>query len=291
MALFMACPFLMGSVFPDTLPDLDNLNFYHLEKLRFAQTTSDEFAAVTNTKPYQKVGDNIVIFYSAAEANDVYKKIRVGFKDKKLDWIEFNLNAQLSVEDFIKTYGKPSRCNSTYSDVLDYLDYKNYNVSTDKKHQFIRHVTFFADLTPQNKKTEYIPADLTGKIPRVDRLYSSNVLDLKPGVSLEDDLIRENPSFESKMKKVDESVDEYMLDNEKGVASSGYKSIVLRYKNGLLNWIGYFPADRPVLNVQNLLGNRIVKEEKSGATIFYSSTDMVIAVDSKKNRIKAVGKF
>lgn len=276
--------------FPDPLPDLSSLKTYKLLNLKFGQTTVEEFERLSAGKPNQKIGQDILVFNASAEVPDTYKKVRVGFKKDRLDWIEFNLNEPYPVSSFVANYGKPSNVNTAYSGVLDYFDYGVFNVSMPKDHSIIKHITFFQEPSVSLERPAYKPVNLFGAVPAWKELTGTSILGLKPGSSLEKDLLSDYPALEAKKKNYGET-NEYVLDVENGIQQAGYKSVSLVYRNGLLGWINYTPVRLSVDELTATYGKNLTKEPDLGRYDFYRYKELTIAADKKTKKVLSIGKI
>lgn len=249
-----------------------------------------EFERLSAGKPNQKIGQDILVFNASAEVPDTYKKVRIGFKKDRLDWIEFNLNEPYPVSSFVTNYGKPANVNTAYSGVLDYFDYGAFNVSMPKDHSIIKHVTFFQEPPVYLEQPVYKPINLFGAVPTWKELSNTSVLGLKPGSSLEKDLLSDYPSIEAKKKNYGE-ISEYVLDAENGIKQAGYKSVSLVYRNGLLGWINYTPSHLLIDELIAIYGKNLRKEPDVGRYDFYRYKELTVAADKKTKKVLSIGKI
>lgn len=269
--------------FPDNILDLQNIKTYKLDKIKFGQTTIEEFTSLVGVKPDYTI-ENVDIYNTVPVNNVVFKKIRVGFKDKKLDWIEFYLNGDIELATIADIYGKPDNINQSYSKIFDYYDYKFFNISTDKQHKFARTITIF-DMPESSHETII---DLSSFIPKWQDLKKRNILGLKPGYSLESDFNDLYPDLLSvKNNKTDYSV--YILDKELGKAKSQYESIELVFINGLLNWIYLVPLEINLNQLISLWGKEYQVESISKKHELYDFNGIIAVVNKNNKKVVKIG--
>lgn len=267
--------------FPDNTLDLKDIKNYKLEKIKFGQTTIDEFASLVGIKPDYTI-ENVDIYNTVPFDNIVFKKIRVGFKNKKLDWIEFYLNGDIKLSKITDIYGKPDNINRSYSKLFDYYDYKFFNISTDKQHKYARTITIF-DLPESNAESII---DLSPFIPKWQDIKKRSIMGLKPGYSLESDFNDLHPEL-SAINNNDFSV--YVLDRELGKAKSQYESIEIVFINGLLNWIYIVPARMNLIQAIGVWGKEYKIETINKKYDLYDFDGIIAVVDKVNNKVAKIG--
>ena len=127
LIIFLILIIILSSacVFPDNMPELQNLKKYSPQKIEYGQTTLKEFK-----KLFSKINDSDLEVYTGGitimklkpSVKDVYSSIRVGFKNNKLDWIEFNLAHNIKISRFVSIYGNSTDINATDNQDLDYYN-------------------------------------------------------------------------------------------------------------------------------------------------------------------------
>jgi hypothetical protein len=281
LTLLAVITFTSACKFPDSLPDWKSIKEYRPDLIQFGTTTADDFAALVQSKPDQTIGD-IVFFVTEPPENSFYKKVRVGFKENKLDWIEFTLNDNFQISRFTEVYGKPFHINNTYSNILDYYDYGFFNISTDKQHIYAKAITIFE--IPKVLQT----IDLGKLIPDWKNLSTANFLGLKPGYSLETDFNSSYPEL-IPVKAGKNSLSVYILDRELGKAKSQYRKIELVFNNGLLNWVSLIPQDIYLDQVIKIWGSQYTLESINTKYDLYDFSNTVIVVDKKNKKVVKIG--
>lgn len=270
--------------FPDNILDINNITNYKLDKIKFGITSLDEFASLVGSKPDYKIG-NIFIYNTLPPDNTVYKKVRVGFKQEKLDWIEFALNDNTELSKITDVYGKPDNINTIYNKIFDYYDYKFFNISTDKEHVYAKAITIFN--LPESSLDKII--DLSNSIPNWQELNTFNILGLKPGYSLESDL---NSSYPELLPVKEEKIDSssvYILDKELGKAKSQYQKIELFYINGLLNWIDIIPVNISLNQIVKVWSTEYKIESINKKYDLYEFAGIIAVIDKTNKKVVKIG--
>ena len=117
LGLLIAVILLSACKFPDSNMDWQDIKGYKLDKLKFGTTTVSDFVKLASDAKAQKLDLGIVIFNTEPANKDVYKRIRVGFRNDKLDWLEFTFNEQVKMSEMLDLYGKPRNINEKYSQI------------------------------------------------------------------------------------------------------------------------------------------------------------------------------
>jgi len=280
IALLFSSILVSACKFPDNIPDWQNIKDYKPDIIKFGETTADDFADLVQSKPDQKIGD-VVIFSTCPPETSIYKKIRVGFKNNKLDWIEFTLSDNFEISKFTNILGEPPHINNTYSDSLDYYDYNFFNISTDKQHTFAKNITIF-------EKPEKI-IDLGKFIPDWKNLNNSNFLGLKPGYSLEADFNTAFPELISAKSTNKGNASVYILDKQLGKAKLQYKRIELVYRNSLLSWISFIPQDLQLNQLVKAWGSQYTVESVNTKYDMYDFSNVIAVVNKVSKKVVKIG--
>ncbi|MDD3012905.1 MAG: hypothetical protein PHC34_04310 [Candidatus Gastranaerophilales bacterium] len=272
--------------FPDNILDWQNIKDYKPDIIQFGVTTTDDFKGLVKSKPEQKIG-NVSIFITQPSDTNIYKKIRVGFKNDKLDWIEFTLNNNLKMSKFTDLYGKPSHINTTYNNFLDYYDYGLFNISTDKQHTYAKNITIFE--MPKASQNQEKIIDFSNLIPDWKNLTTANFLGLKPGYSIESNFNSSYPELipVKSNKKSFSSI--YIIDKELGKTKSQYKKAELTFNNGLLSWISLIPQNLYLDQVIKAWGSQYTLETIDIKYDLYDFLNVVVVVDKSNKKVVKIG--
>ncbi|MFH0702717.1 MAG: hypothetical protein V2B14_04165 [bacterium] len=287
-ALLILVIFNSACKFPDNTVDWQSINTYQPNKIQFGKTTVDEFKKLCPNSTIEKAGNDIEIFNTEPENKnkDDYKKIRVGFKNKKLDWLEFTLNKDKKIEmaKFVRLYDSPRDINTRYSDVLDYYDYVFFNISTDKDHSYAKSITVFE--IPKISSEESTIGD---QIPDWQNLNTASFLNLKPGYTLETEFNKMYPDLKAYNTDKFDTTSIYTLDKELGRAKLYYKKIILTFNNGLLSWISLVPQNLSLENALKIYGANYTVESIDSKYDFYDFSNFIFVVDKVQQKIINIG--
>ena len=270
--------------YPDNLPNWQDLASFKLEKLQFNKTSLNDFKKLTKEDPSQKVGSNIDIFNTVPIKKNIYNKIRIGFKDKKLDWIEYLLDQNIEMSKFVEIYGKPREVNSKYSKLYDYYDYGFFNVMTDKNHTSAKSVTLF-----EIYQSTVIKPSPESVVKEGQDISFRNFLGLKPGMTLEDDFIKSYPTLKPHKSDKFDTRSTYFLEEELGGAKSMYKKAVIVFNNGLLSWINLVPQSLSIYDAEKRYGKDYKVEHMDYRYNLYDFTTFVLVVNKTTKKVVNVG--
>ncbi|OGH99186.1 MAG: hypothetical protein A2104_08550 [Candidatus Melainabacteria bacterium GWF2_32_7] len=284
IVLLIAVVLVSACKFPDNVLDWHNIAGYKLDKLKFGITTVDDFIKLTPDAKPESIDKSIIIINTEPTSNDIYKRIRVGFRDKKLDWIDFGIANKIEMSKIIDLYGKPRNINSNYSKTLDYYDYDFFNIATDKKHTSAKSINIFDIPDLKNHKLTVING-----IPSLKDLGKTNFLNLKPGITLEIDFQAKYPDLEAFKKDKFDKISIYTLDNELGKAKTYYKKVIVVFNSGLLSWINLIPQSLTLQEALKLYGSNYKIEPMNSKYVFYNYTDFVLLVDKAQKKVKNIG--
>lgn len=267
--------------FPDKLPVWDDLPSYKLQTLKFAQTTAEQFRVLSPNISGRPEGTDIFIFGENITDNDSYKGVRIGFKNEKLDWIEFALLDGTKIADFVYYYGKPDNINTKYSKLYDYYDYGFFNVSTDKSHNYAYNLTLFDNPYDLDKTTE-----IDSDIPSIAQLNYSRKL--KPGY-LSEEYFREKYPAAKAIKKNEFDTDSvYLLKNELGRSSVLYDTVQLNFKNGILLSVYLQPKNVFLQRIQGLYGKSRKIQVLNESYEIHEYPNFFVTVNKATKKIKSI---
>jgi len=286
LALLFISTLTSACKFPDNILDWQNIKEYKPVSIQFGVTTTGDFVSLVQKNPDQKIGD-VTFFNTLPPDNSIYKKIRVGFKNDKLDWLEFTLNDNFEISKFTDIYGKPRYINTTYSTLFDYYNYDFFNISTDKQQIYAKAVTIFEMPKATQNQDEII--DLGNLIPDWKNLNTSNFLGLKPGYSIEVNFNSSYPKLIPVKSNTKNSSSVYVLDKELGKAKSQYKIVELIFKNGLLSWISLVPQNISLEQVIKAWGSQYTLESINTKYDLYDFSSVIAVVDKSKKKVVKIG--
>lgn len=280
-----------GCVFLDKLPDLKKLKAYSPQKINYGQTTLEKFK-----KNYTKIPDSDIEIYTDGVAiiklkpseTDTYNLIRVGFKNHKLDWIEFNLAPIVKISKLVSIYGSPTDIDTTYSKDLDYFNYDFFNISADKITKNAKSITYFNKspfpLTESNSKKPEITAKNKKK-------FFEKFVNIEPGITLESDFAAEYPDLIPYIDDKAETNSVYVLSEELGESAYYYDKAVLKFESGLLTWINLIPKKLPIAVCLKTIKKPYKKEIINPAYELYDFSNYILIVDKKSKMVQSIGLF
>lgn len=256
--------------------DWQNIKTEPFEAINFGETTYKQFK-----KQYKFFKKNTVtneeIILSNKSPKSPYSEIRAGFKDHKLDWIEFIFEEEGDLNDFMSLYGTPENINKVHSEFYNYYNYGYFNISTDKKEKHFYSLTLF-ELPKLDKKYE----DIDKKLPTYNNLNFSKVF--IPGQYLEMDFAEDYPDLFPKFDK--NGTKRYII---KSNILKNYNKAELVFSNGLLNFISLYPKNLKLGEIVEHYG-MVEKVYTKKDKIIYDYKTFTIITDTKDNIIN-IGLF
>ncbi|MEI8388846.1 MAG: hypothetical protein WCG23_03065 [bacterium] len=288
--LILIIIFSSACVFPDKLPELQNLKKYSPEKIEYGHTTLKEFKKI-----FSKINDSDLEVYTGGItimklkpcSGDVYSSIRVGFKNNKLDWIEFNLAHNIKISRFVSIYGNSTDINVTDNQDLDYYNYDFFNISSDKISKNAKSITYF-------NKSPFSSTDENSKkiiIPSMRQKFFEKFKNIEPGTTLERDFTSEYPNIIPYQDDNSETNSIYVLSNELGNAGYYYDKAILKFESGLLTWVNLIPKNLPLAECLKIIKKQYKKENIDSFYELYDYTNFVLIVDKKSKLVKSIGLF
>lgn len=271
--------------FPDKLPDWENLFDYKPDKLKFGITTAEEFSTITKFYEPEKISEYIIFTTHPADQN-VFKEIRVGFRNKKLDWIEYTLKDKIELSKIQTIYGIPQNINSEYSNVFDYYDYFFFNVATGKDHKYAQNFTFFEipEIATEIK-------NIAKQIPDWKKLNDMILLDLKIGSTTEADFKAKYPALSEFVKETQPSTSVYTIRKTLDKPLALYNKIELVFHSGLLECISLTPRNMLLDNFLKTYKNDYKIENINDKYAFYEFKNFAVLVDKENKKIANIGLF
>jgi len=282
--IFAIVFFSNGCVFPDKLPDLKEITQYSLSKLEFRKTTFDEFKSVCpKVQPYD-LGDGVQIFTVEPAIPNKFGEINVGFRNKTLDWVEFVLDKQVEVNEFIAMYGLPKNIDTKYSESLDYYNYSGFSIAVDKKTLYASSVSVFAE------DESALKDDLKNKRQEAGKDRFFDVFPgLRPGITTEREFAGKYPELLPYMEGEYDLNSVYTLVEELENAASYYQQAVLRFENGLLSWVYLVPEPEEAEKIIGRIKETPAIEKLSERSDFYIYENFVLTVDRETKRVNSIG--
>lgn len=252
--------------------DYMNIPSEHLEKINFRKDTIEDILSKFPEFKKSTLDDGQIILLSHP-SHSPYSEIRIGFTDKKLEWIEFILKEQGDINNFIVRYGTPDDVNVNYHPTYDYYDYSFFNVSADKKGEKLYSITLF-----DNPKTPEELKELNAQLPAWDKLSDHNIF--IPGNYLEatfgDEFVSLYPKFNEDGTKT------YILNKN---VTTKYQKAEIIFKDGLLKKLVLYPHNLSLAQIKSVYGPPSFKEENKDK-IIHRYNRFSVTTDSKNNVIK-----
>lgn len=278
-------------VFPDRLPDLKKLKTYSPQKIEYGKTTLQEFKKNTGMIPDSDIEvytDGVTIIKLKPADNDNYNLIRAGFKNDKLDWIEFNLVHKVEMTKLINIYGKSTDINSTYSTDLDYYNYDFFNIASDKNRKFAKSITYFGKSSVSFVDNKVERADIP--VSRKKRFFEQFAL-LEPGITTESDFSSHYPDLIPYIDEKSETTSIYVMTDELEGSRYYYDKAIMKFENGLLTWINLIPRSLPLNDCLKSIKTPYKKENVDTAYDLYDFSKFILIVDKKSKTVKSIGLF
>lgn len=269
-------------IFPDKLPEFNKLKNYSPQIIEYGNTTLEKFKQITpniSNLDIENYTDGISIIKLEPALTDFYSLVRVGFKNNKLDWLEFKLAKDINISEFISIYGNPSNINSTYSKNLDYYNYTFFNISVDKNNKFAQCITYFSSAPVIN-----ISAKQKMK-------FFQKFSDLEPGITTESDFTAKFPGITPIIDNKTETSSVYVLQDELGNARYYYDKAILKFEHGILTWINLIPKNLPLNACLKTINTNYKKEKVNSDYDIYDFSKFILVIDSKTKMVKSIGVF
>lgn len=268
--------------FPDKTPEWESINSYIPEKLEFQKTSLDEAKVLMPGVTVNNLDANIDLIRTTPENGELFSEINVGFRNKTLDWIEFVLNQKIEMKKIVDSYGLPGTINTDYSKVMDYYNYENFNVSTDKSHQTARSITVFNVSQKQEKKVK------TDNLEKTVCLFDK-FPNLKPGITTEAGFKNDYPDLLPYMEDDFDVNSCYTLIEELDESQKAYKKAFVKFENGLLSWIGLIPVDNDLQKMLNKINETYKIEKINEDYDFYTFRNFILVVNRQTKKINQIG--
>ncbi len=282
--LFLAIIFCCSYTFPDETPDWKKINSYLPGNLEFQRTTVEEAMNLCPEVEVYDIDHETKIIGTEPEKTNVFKEVNLGFRSGTLDWIEFVLNKKIEMDELITIYGFPRFIDSDYSDEVDYFNYDTFNISTNKEHTLAKSITIFDIDTSayENAQNNRVASSAKGKFFQV-------FPGIKPGVTTEQDFIKDFPNLLPYMEDDFDVNSSYTLTEELAEAQYRYKSAVLRFENGLLTWVSLVPVNPELEPLVNSIKASPEIEKLDDDYDFYVYDNFIFVVSTKYRKVSSIG--
>lgn len=269
-----------GYKFPEKLPNPLDIDTFTFEKVKFGQTSVNEFSYLAPNYDEPEVAGKYTI-YSELDLDKNYKSLRAGFKDNFLDWVELEFAVPQSVGKFKQNYGNPKVVNKEHSSKFNYHDYGFFNVITDKNNVSAFGVTLYAesDFNP------YI-AQIVEKLP--DYKDFNFINEYVPGQLMENDFVDKykNLVFKSNQQnaeKIFSIPNKYFKYNEK------YEKADFVFSNGILAFVNLTPKNLSVVEVKKIYGDGQISSSAKENIEFLEYPNFIITYNKATNKVLKVG--
>jgi len=273
--------FISGYKFPEQLPAPMDFDTYVFEKLKFGQTSTNEFSYFAPTYPQPEIEGKYVI-YSEANLNNNYKYLRVGFKDNFLDWVELEFAVPQSLKKIQQNYGKSKQINEKHSNKFNYHDYGFFNIVTDKNNVSAFGITLY-------DSSGYQPdiAKIVAKLPDYKSLNFIN--DFIPGRLMENDFNMQYKNFKPEINKNQSQEKIYSIPAKYLKNNDFYSSAELIFNNGILSFVNLTPKNLSTNDIKKIYGEtKIIKSEKENIE-YLEYSNFIVGYNKKNNKILSIG--
>ncbi len=278
--------FSCGYKFPDQLPEWKDINSYSPEKLEFQKTSLKEYRKFAPDSEIFDIDNDIKIINIILDEQDVFNEVNVGFKDEILDWIEFSLNKEIKINEFVSIYGFPRFIDKNYSDIFNYYNYETFNIAVDKNNIFAKSISIFDTAEPTQKKQ----AQNKGEAAE-SKSFFQVFPGLKPGLVTEEEFIKEFPDLLPYMEGEFDVNSCYTFIEELGEAKQQYQKAILKFENGLLSWINLIPVNSELEKLLKKTGKSYKTEKLDENYDFYVFDNFVLVVNRAQKKVNSIGVF
>jgi len=281
LVCFIFCIFNCAYNFPEKLPAPFDFDTYTFEKIKFGQTSVNEFAYLAPNFPKPEV-EGVYTIYKEIDLNNTYKSLRAGFKDNFLDWVELEFHVPQSMAKFKQNYGNPSSVNTGYSNKFNYQDYGYFNLVTDKKNVVVFGITLYGE-SDFNQDI----ANVVAQLP--DNKNYNSIKEFIPGRLSENDFTAKYPKFIS-VVTTDEAVKRFSVPAKYLKHDKLYSSADLVFTNGLLSFVNLKPRHMSIVDIKQIYGDAKESQSQTRKNISYREyPNFVVTYDKDTNKVLNVG--
>ncbi len=271
---------LSGYKFPEKLPAPFDFDTYTFEKVKFGQTSINEFAYLAPTYEKPEV-EGVYTIYKELELDKTYKSLRAGFKNNFLDWVELEFAVPQSWSKFQENYGKPLSVNKDYSKKFNYQDYKFFNVVTDKNNAVVFGVTLYGE-------SDYNPSIAKVVAGMPDYKNFNFINEFIAGQLMENDFNAKYPNFESvDAKDVEKKC--YSVPAKYLKHNNYYRNIDLVFANGILLFVNLIPKNLYIKDIKEIYGEGKQEDIPNKKTAFLNYQNFVVTYDKETTKVLNIG--
>ena len=231
--VFVALTLFCGYKFPEKLPAPTDIDTYTFERIKFGQTSVNEFLYLAPNYKEPSI-EGVYTIFSEENLDKNYKSLRTGFKNQFLDWIELEFSVPLSMNKIKQTYGNPKSINQDYSSKFNYQDYGFFNVVTDKNNVSAFGITLY-DESDFNLAIKQI----VDKLP--DYKSYNFINEFIPGKLMESDFNQNYSNFPALNQTDENSQKTYSIPKKYLKNNEYYSEVDFVFTNGILTFVNFMP--------------------------------------------------
>ena len=275
------CFSLSAYKFPEKLPAPLDFDTYTFDRIKFGQTSVNEFAYLAPN--YEKPEtEGVYTIYSETNLDNIYKSLRAGFKDNFLDWIELEFAVPQSWNKFKKNYGNPQSVNTEYSKKFNYHDYGFFNVVTDKNNAVVFGVTLYgeSDFNPAIKQ-------IVSKLPDYKNFNFIN--EFIPGQLMENDFNTKYQNFNPTYTTSETDKKTYSVPAKYLKYNNYYSAADLVFSNGILMFINLKPKNLNINDVKKIYGDGSTQNAPKTNIMFLEYPNFIITYNKETLKVLNVG--
>ena len=278
---FVVCLFLCGYKFPEKLPMPNDFDTFTFEKVKFGQTSVNEFAylAPSYTKP--EIQGKYTI-YSEEELDNNYKSLRAGFKDNFLDWVELEFAVPQSMNKIKQNYGKPKAINTEHSTKFNYHDYGYFNVVTDKNNVSAFGVTLYGE-----SDFNSAIAQIVEKLPAYKDF--NFIKEFIPGRLMENDFNAQYKGFLPVASSGEKAEKTYAVPAKYLKNNANYDAVEIVFTNGILSFVNLVPKNLSINDVKKTYGEALVVPTQKENIEFLEYQNFIVTYNKSTNKVLNIG--
>jgi len=273
--------FLCAYKFPEKLPAPVDFDTYVFDRVKFGQTSVNEFAYVAPAYDKPET-EGVYTIYSENDLDNIYKGLRAGFKNNYLDWIELEFAVPQSFTKMKQTYGEPKSNNTTYSNKFNYHDYGYFNLVTDKNNASVFAVTLYGE-------SDFIPAiaNAVSKLPDYKNFNFINTF--IPGKFMEQNFKSEYPGFPVAATDDANAGVTYSVPKKYLKHNTYYSAVDFVFANGMLAFVNLVPRALSIMQIKQTYGQGTESKSKKSNIYFWEYPNFVVTFDKNTNKVLNIG--
>ncbi|MCQ2957991.1 MAG: hypothetical protein MJ180_03700 [Candidatus Gastranaerophilales bacterium] len=279
--LIIASLFMSAYKFPDKLPAPLDFDTYTFDRVKFGQTSVNEFAYIA--PEYQKPQtEGVYTIYQEKDLDNIYKGLRIGFKENFLDWIELEFAVPQSFNKMKQAYGEPKSLNANYSTKYNYHDYGYFNLVTDKNNASVFAVTLYGE-------SDFNPsiANVVKKLPDFKSFNFIN--ELIPGRMMEENFTSSYPDFPFSASDNENAGKTYTIPAKYLKHNHYYSNVDLVFSNGILSFVNLTPKGLSIMQIKQTYGEGTETKSSKQNIYFWEYPNFVATFDKNTNKVLNVG--